>query len=124
MKNVGSGIIFICKDKILLLKNNKNIWEIPGGRKDSGEKFIDTARRETTEEIGFCPEFKKIGYFMHEKTKYKFKIYFGIVKEEFNCNLSDEHNDYKWATINNLPQRLHNKILGALEFLKESYFNF
>lgn len=122
-KNVGSGIIFISDRDILLVQNKKGSWEIPGGRRDADEKLLDTARRETMEELGKCPSFKKIGYYVSEKPKYKFKIFFGIVRDKFKCVLSDEHSDYKWYNIKNLPQNLHPKIVGAVKFLKKSLFS-
>lgn len=120
-KNVGAGIIFIAGNEILLLKNKKGLWEIPGGRRDHvEEKLIDVARRETAEEIGHSPTFQKIGYYVSEKPKHKFKIYYGLVKKKFNCSISDEHEDWKWFNIKNLPQNLHNKIIGAIKLLKKS----
>lgn len=119
-KNVGAGIIFLVNNEILLLKNHKGIWEIPGGKKEPREKLLNTARRETSEEIGYCPEFKKIGYFVSEKQNHKFKIYFGVVKSKFKCKLSHEHQDCAWFNVKKLPHNLHPKIVGAIEFLKKS----
>jgi len=119
-KNEGAGILFICSDDILLLQNDAGIWEIPGGKKNKGEKFLETAIRETVEEIGHCPKLKKIGYYIHETDKNKFKIYFGLVDSKFKCKISDEHIDWKWCPINNLPQPLHAKVTGAIKFLKKN----
>lgn len=119
-KNVGAGIIFLADKNILLLQNHKGIWEIPGGKKEPEEKLLDTARRETAEEIGSCPKFQKIGYFVSEKQNHKFKIYFGIVKTKFKCKLSHEHQDCGWFHIKNLPHKLHPKIVGAIKFLDDS----
>jgi 8-oxo-dGTP diphosphatase len=124
-KNEGAGIIFIHDDKILLLQNDKGLWEIPGGKKNKGEKFLEAAIRETAEEIGYCPEFKKIGYYIHENNKNKFKIYFGLVDSKFECKISDEHIDWKWANIDKLPQQLlHVKVAGAIKFLNKNKLTF
>jgi 8-oxo-dGTP pyrophosphatase MutT (NUDIX family) len=119
-KNKGSGIIFIAGNKVLLLQNPKKIWEIPGGKKDKNEDYFSGAQRETAEELGKCPEFKLFGDFIHENKKNKFKIYFGKVKRPFVCRLSDEHLAYKWCDINDLPQLIHKKIAGALDFLQRN----
>lgn len=117
-KNKGAGIIFLHNDKVLLLKSSKNIWEIPGGRKESGENFLDAARRETLEEIGSCPSFKLIGKYIYENDKNKYKIYFGVVDKKFKCKISDEHEDWGWFNLKNLPQPLHVKVVGALKMLE------
>jgi ADP-ribose pyrophosphatase len=64
------GILpLIGKDKIVLIRQfrfpiNKEIWEIPAGKLDRGEKPEIGARRELKEETGYeAKELKKIGEF-------------------------------------------------------------
>ncbi len=118
-KNKGSGILFVCGDKVLLLQNNKGIWEIPGGKKEPDENYLETAKRETWEEIGKCPTFLLIGKYLFLTKKNKFKIYIGLVKNKFTCLLSDEHERFEWFDVNDLPQPLHAKVAGALDMLKK-----
>ena len=123
MKNCGAGIIFICKDEILLLeKANKQFWDIPGGKKKSSESYGDAAKRESEEEIGILPKYKKIGFYVHEGKNNKFKVYFAKVDKKFKCRLSDEHTDWKWFQINKLPQNLHIKVAGAIDFLTDALY--
>lgn len=123
MKNCGAGIIFICQNDILLLKKaDKDHWDIPGGKKDDDENYASAAKRETKEEIGGLPTFKKVGYYVHETKKNKFKIYFAKVEKKFKCKLSDEHSDWDWFEIKDIPQNLHPKVAGALDFLKDALF--
>jgi 8-oxo-dGTP pyrophosphatase MutT (NUDIX family) len=119
-KNKGAGILFICDSKVLLLQNKKGMWEIPGGKREKGEKPLDGARRETHEECGICPRFAMIGCYTFENLKNKYKIFFAKVKNKFNCEISNEHLKYNWFDIKKLPQPLHNKVAGALEFLKKN----
>ena len=46
------------KDVLLLLRNSKHndkTWGLPGGNSDKGERILDTAKREATEEMGSMP---------------------------------------------------------------------
>jgi len=119
-KNKGAGILFICDDKVLLMQNKKGLWEIPGGKREKGEKSLDAARRETHEECGICPSFGLIGSYIFENLKNKYKIFFAKVKNKFNCEISDEHSKYGWFNIKKLPQPVHNKVTGALKFLNKN----
>ena len=45
-------------DVLLLLRNSKHndkTWGLPGGNSDKGERILDTAEREATEEMGSMP---------------------------------------------------------------------
>ena len=45
-------------DVLLLLRNSKHndkTWGLPGGNADKGERVLDTAKREATEEMGSMP---------------------------------------------------------------------
>ena len=57
---VGSLVMVNDKDEILLVKerNNYNIWTVPGGEVDykDKEQFLDSAIRETEEEVGISIE--------------------------------------------------------------------
>lgn len=53
---IASFVLVNEKGQILLVKekNNRNIWTVPGGEMDykAKEQFLDTAMRETKEEVG------------------------------------------------------------------------
>lgn len=49
------GIVFD-NGKVWLRKNERNEWELPGGKLDPGEQPEQTAVRETQEELGFATE--------------------------------------------------------------------
>lgn len=46
------GIVFE-NDKVWLRKNERNEWELPGGKLDEGEQPKQTVTRELKEELGF-----------------------------------------------------------------------
>lgn len=53
------GIVFDNK-KVWLRKNERNEWELPGGKIDPGEQPTNTAIRELNEELGFTVEVNDI----------------------------------------------------------------
>jgi len=104
----GSSIIFTDGKSMLLLKRsddsgNPKTWGLPGGHWESGESAIETARRESMEEIG-CVKGKKIG-----KSKDKdWTTYYFKVKSLFTCKLNSEHTAWKWVKIQDLKKfKLH-----------------
>jgi 8-oxo-dGTP pyrophosphatase MutT (NUDIX family) len=52
---VSVKAIVPCGGRILLLRNRKNLWDIPGGKMDAGETAGQALARECTEEMGFAP---------------------------------------------------------------------
>lgn len=58
----GGAAILVVKDGKILLERqfrypyNEVIWEIPAGKRDKGEDFIETAKRELEEETGYRAE--------------------------------------------------------------------
>jgi 8-oxo-dGTP diphosphatase len=50
------GLFFNDEHKLLMIQEQNGMWELPGGRIQKGEQFIDCLRRECLEEIGLEPE--------------------------------------------------------------------
>src|SRR3989344_4764544 len=53
------GIVFE-GDSVWLRKNERDEWELPGGKMDPGEQPEETVKRELLEELGFEAEVKKL----------------------------------------------------------------
>lgn len=53
------GIVFD-NEKVWLRKNERNEWELPGGKIDPGEQPTDTVIRELNEELGFTVNVENI----------------------------------------------------------------
>jgi 8-oxo-dGTP pyrophosphatase MutT (NUDIX family) len=53
------GIVFE-DGKVWLRKNERNEWELPGGKMDEGEQPEETVARELAEELGFTVSVKNL----------------------------------------------------------------
>ena len=100
----GAGIIFISKDKkMLVLKKPNSVWCLPGGKPEGEETPDQTAIRETYEETGIYV--KRVSSPL--TLRYKDKTYFSfihILQSEQDVILSDEHKDYKWISLKNISK--------------------
>jgi 8-oxo-dGTP pyrophosphatase MutT (NUDIX family) len=109
-KELVSKVIILDGLKVLLLKRNQDLvnerspwtWDLPGGHIDPGETAFSAAKREVTEETKIDLKFllrmgtdSNIG-----------KLTYFYVSDDWSgpIELSDEHEDYKWVS----PNDLHN----------------
>ncbi len=109
-----SAKVLAFKDnRILLLKNKDNTYELPGGHVKVGEPLIAGAMREFFEETGIqVYSLKKIKQ-KPNRIFYKTTIFTNQVK------LSDEHVGFEFVLINNLYKiKLSKKAYKDLIFLK------
>ena len=101
-EQVRKAVLINDEDKILILrssdKNEKHAgeWDLPGGHIHEGEPDIDGLKREVKEETALditSPEM-----ILHDGRKkfYKTRSYSGTIE------LSDEHTEYEWVTIEEL----------------------
>ncbi|MCC7553886.1 MAG: NUDIX domain-containing protein [Methanobacteriaceae archaeon] len=102
-------------NKILILKRdsksktNPNRWELPGGKVDPGEFFDEALVREFIEETNLNIEIGSLvgaiqDDFSHKRTVV---IIMEVKTSDYDIKISDEHIDWKWATlkeIKNLEQ--------------------
>jgi len=121
-KKKASGILFSNGVKVLLLKRAKDddtesdSWAIPGGRADGDENDLEAAIRETMEETGLkeIPG-HRIGEQTAEDKKGTFTTYVYRIPTLFDVKLSEEHDDWKWVTINEIfDYNLHPKFEESL----------
>lgn len=103
----AKAIVYNTKTKrILVMKRSYDdtsagFWENPGGKKELGEHIEETLRREVLEETGIeVKEFRLLYATAINEDKYPFMIigYFVPTTQE-EIELSFEHIEYKWATI-------------------------
>ena len=106
----GAGIVFYDGERILLVKKPNKKWGFIGGKPIEEETPLETAIRETKEEIGTIHGKKR----KELKIKIRGSVYYTYiykVKEPFHdIKLSDEHVDYSWVKIENLEKIKLSKI--------------
>jgi ADP-ribose pyrophosphatase YjhB (NUDIX family) len=115
---LGGGILFTDGERILLLKRDGNSdyaghWGIPGGRAKENEAPLDVARRETKEECGSA-EGQRFGHFHDKDGAHHFHTYLFAIAKPFDVELSKEHNDHKWVSLEKVEDmKLHPKFKEA-----------
>jgi len=101
----GAGFVFFTpENKILMLQKHNKKWSLVGGHREKGEIPLQTAQRESKEEIGFLPKGQIVDFIKYKRTETNTWGFSFImkVKETFRVSLSNEHRDYKWINLHNL----------------------
>jgi 8-oxo-dGTP diphosphatase len=107
----------LCKNnKILLVRDQKGKWELPGGRIEFGENIDETLKRELAEELGL-KDFK-IGdivdiwsFLLHDHGmdhQFIVLIYECFISRE-NFKLGGDYSFCNWFDINQLNVLIDNK---------------
>jgi 8-oxo-dGTP diphosphatase len=121
--------------KILLLKvrskssHDAEKWEIPGGKVKKGEFFDQALKREFMEETGLEINIDSLYNVIQNnytacKTNEEIKSIQLIMKVSSNTDevkISQEHDDYKWFTREELKEVIDNELLSkaAMNSFKE-----
>ena len=104
--------------QILVLQNHKGYWDIPGGRMDSGETFLETLSRELSEEAGLViagtPEFydavlSNITIQTDNVTAGLTLLVCTVQVSSKDITLGDEEAAYEWVHPELAADRLSNK---------------
>jgi 8-oxo-dGTP pyrophosphatase MutT (NUDIX family) len=109
--------VLIHQDCVLLLLNERDEWDLPGGRPDPGEDHRAALKREVWEEAGLNVE---VGAALGE---YLFEVLPGRFVRilPFACRLtggsevvrSHEHLETRWLPLAELGERIHGHDLPA-----------
>ena len=109
MKHRGAGILYTDGKKILLLYRSVNTrahpftWAPTGGGIEKGENYLQTAERESKEEIGILKG-RKIAEFVNDP----FIMYVYKVGKPFEVKLNDEHTKSEWVSLDKVNSyKLH-----------------
>ena len=107
----GAGIIFFNGQEVLMLKKPNNRWVFPGGKPIQGETPIETAKRETKEEVGRV-EGQSIKELKFENDDRTFHSFIFKIDNTFEPTISKEHTDYKWINFKKIRVlRLHRNVI-------------
>ena len=116
--------VLIKNQKMLIVKRSKNdetgagTWESVGGILQFGESFEDALKREFLEEVGLSVQIQELLFsttFLTNPTRQIVLLTFLCTSEEVNINLSNEHDQYLWANIEELLQLLPRAIINDYE---------
>lgn len=134
-QRINVQVFVFCKNpsfKVLILKRTperSSYWQPVSGGVEKGEKLIETALREVSEETGIkdIKSIIDIEYtFAYKETKKGVLMnmqdfcFAGEIENIFDIKLSDEHEEYKWCSYIEAKEYLkweHN--LNALEKLMQ-----
>lgn len=109
------------KNVLLLQRNDgNNTWEIPGGKRENNEDIVDALKREVKEETGLTINDYKLVYVSpifenHPFLKPFLNIGYLCFTEESEVNISNEHLDYKWVSVEELINHLDKDIYNDLK---------
>lgn len=108
----GAGALMYCPDtnRFLLLKRSENCdephtWCSGGGGVEPGEALHEAVRREYEEETGFDQNESCDLHYLGMQTHpgFEFHNYLGLVDNEFEPQLNDEHTDSQWLHWKDFP---------------------
>ena len=125
---VGVKGVVIHEGKVLLLradggKGRRDIWEMPGGRIDDDENLHQTLTRELHEELANIKDIN-IGRILHatrlpwdiDGTNSLTLVFFRVdATFEGDPQLSDEHMDWRWCTLEQARELANEFTLPAIE---------
>lgn len=124
----GAGILFyaIKTRRFLLVKRSdegdwSGTWACLGGGVERGESINEGALREAFEEGGFEGDVELIPLHISTQPRFIYHNLLGIVDEEFDPVLNDEHTEYLWTTHDQFPKPLHPNFAAALASTEARY---
>lgn len=123
----AAGGIFVAKDtgRICVARRSGLVqdpytWATWGGKLDKNETPEGTVRRELIEEAGYVGGFDLEHVYTSKTPDLIYDTYWIIIAEEFEPRLNWENVDYKWCTLDTIPQPMHSGLKVTLPHLKRT----
>ena len=129
---VGAAILVLDdQNRLLLMKRSDNeYWSVPGGSTEPGEVVENAAKRETFEETNLeIGELSLFGVFSGPEFFYKYpngdeayNVIIVYLSRDWHgeVKLNDEHTDWCWCAVNEIPEDISPPIKPILEKFKQS----
>lgn len=128
------GIILKKENQVLLVKRTNTdwasgCWNFPGGLLEEQETLINAAIREAQEEVGvtISPKALELVHVLHvlkneQNTKDIFGFYFMTQRWQSTPinNEPHRHSEIGWFDINNLPEKITDHALAAIDGIKKN----
>jgi 8-oxo-dGTP diphosphatase len=74
-------------------------WDLPGGKLEHGEDYLEGLKREALEETGLSIEIgKPVSIYVETTKAFAYVVVFESKIVAGKVSLSPEHTDFKWAT--------------------------
>jgi 8-oxo-dGTP diphosphatase len=90
--------------RYLFLRGREGEWNVPGGWREPGEEPEQCALRELVEETGFYGTIRVSTRVVQID---EFWLYAAECEGEFAVELSEEHVEYRWARLRDMPSPHH-----------------
>jgi mutator protein MutT len=127
----GAALLIINQEnQLLMIKRTDNkCWGVPGGAMELGENLEDTIKREVKEEIGVdVKNLELFGVYSGQELYYKYpngaevyNVSVVYIIRNFNEKVTvnpDEHSEYKYFDVRNLPGEISPPIKPILRDLQ------
>lgn len=113
----AAGILFFTpQSEVLLMKRRDGAWGLPAGGIEDDETPEHAASREAAEETGHPGD--------HSLEPFDHRIVTGVSfytflqhTEKFDPILNDEHSEYRWCELDDLPKPVHEGLADILKML-------
>lgn len=127
---VGAAILVVDnEDRLLLMKrSDSGCWGPPGGAVEPGEVVEDAARRETLEETRLnVKDMSLFGVFSGPELYYKYpngdevyNVTIVYLSRDWHGEvvINEEHTEWKWFTVSEIPEDLSPPIRPVIEKYK------
>lgn len=111
IQKVSAKAIIEKEGKILLVKDTKGVWELPGGRIEHGEDPKDSLLRELNEELGWSKivvhEVIDIWSFtskIEDRQNHFIILVYACDTKEDQVVDNDEYDEYRWLSIEEIRE--------------------
>ena len=100
--------VLLLDGRVVLVKNPRDEWELPGGRADAGEEHAQTLAREFAEELAVAISVREaIDSYVFEVIpgrRVQIVTYGCTLAGQFNPRLSDEHTEHCLWPVDRLAE--------------------